>query len=294
MHTQTKTFITVLTAAFCFALWTGDVGAQDDESLSKQLANPLAAMISVPTQINYDDGLGAREDGSIWQINVQPVLPFQLNTEWNLITRTIIPLIQQEDIGPKGTKDSGLGDIVESLFFSPIQPTASGWIWGAGPVFLFPTATDDALGSDQWALGPTFVALKQEGTWTVGILANHLWTISGEKDLSDIDESQHGAFVTLATQRGASISNEINASYVEPWVSYGAPWGTTLSMSVESSYDWNESAWLIPVVFTADHLFEEAPIPFSIGAAARYWAEAPDGGPDGWAGRFQFTFLFAK
>jgi len=250
----------------------------------------MAAMISVPTQINYDDDLGVRGNGSILQINIQPVVPFQLNGKWNLITRTIVPFVEQKNLGLSGEDKSGLGDVLESMFFSPIQPTEGGWIWGAGPVLLLPTATDDELGADQWALGPTFVALTQKGPWTTGILANHLWTISGEDDLGDGGE----ALASLAAERGISISSYINASYVEPWVSYGSSWGTTFSLSAESAYDWNAEEWSIPVVATADHLFMGGPVPFSLGVASRYWAEAPDGGPEGWAGRVQFTFLFSK
>jgi len=159
---------------------------------------------------------------------------------------------------------------------------------------LLPTATDDALGADQWALGPTFLALKQEGAWTTGLLLNHLWTISGEDDLGN-DEAER-KLKNLASQRGVSLSegSDISASYMEPWISYAAQHGTTYSISTETSYDWNASAWMVPIVLTADHLFENGAVPFSIGAAARHWAETPDGGPDGWAARLQFTMLFSK
>jgi hypothetical protein len=266
------------------------VGAQETEdSMAKKLANPLAAWINVPIQINYDDDLGVGGDGSVLQINVQPVIPFQLNDEWNLITRTIIPIIHIEDITRKSDDVTGVGDIVESVFFSPIQPTERGWIWGVGPVLLLPTASDDILGSDQWAVGPTFIALKQTGSWTVGLLANHLWTIAGDNDgdgYAPLADSQHGSSV--------ESSSDISASYVEPWVSFTTPIGTILSASSETAYDWNAEQWTVPVVLTADHLFANGPIPFSIGAAARYWAESADGGPEGWAGRVQCTVLFPK
>ncbi len=280
----------IATTALLVSLVCATAWAQEEDSLSKKLANPLAAMISVPTQINYDDDLGVGGNGSLLQINVQPVVPFQLNDEWNLITRTILPFIEQEDFTRTSGKDSGMGDILESMFFSPIQPTERGWIWGAGPALLIPTATDDALGADQWALGPTFVTLKQEGSWTIGFLGNHLWTTGGEDDLDE------DSLIRLTTQGGISIStsDSINASYFEPWVSYGTEGGTTLSLSAETAYDWDASSWLVPVVATADHLFMGARIPISVGVAARYWAEAPDGGPDGWAARVQFTLLFAK
>lgn len=269
------------------------IAQEAEQSLSKKLANPLAAMISVPTQVNYDDDLGVNGDGKMLQINIQPVIPFQLNDTWNLITRTIIPIIEQKDLTPSSGSDSGMGDILESAFFSPIQPTERGWIWGVGPVLLLPTATDDDLGADQWAMGPTFVTLKQQGPWTTGLLVNHLWTTGGE---DDIDKDNAETLFRMAAQRGISLStsDSINASYVEPWISFAASHGTTYSLSTESSYDWDGSSWLVPVVVTADHLFENAPIPFSFGVAARYWAESPDGGPENFSARVQFTFLLSK
>lgn len=149
----------VITGLVC--LLTVQAMAQHDASeLTKQLANPLASLISVPTQINFDENIGSDEKGSQVQINIQPVIPFTLNDDWLLISRTIIPLTDQDDIPFKGEGESGLGDILQSFFFSPSETTKSGWIWGAGPVVLLPTASDDSLGADQFSMGPTAVALK--------------------------------------------------------------------------------------------------------------------------------------
>ena len=169
----------------------------DDESteLAKKLQNPLAHLISVPMQLNFDKDIGSDDDGSRRTLNIQPVYPFTLNEDWHLISRTIVPLIHQEDVLMKGSDEFGVGDIVQSFFLSPSELTDRGWVWGVGPVALLPTASEDFLGTEKFGLGPTAVVLKQEGPWTVGALANHIWSVAGEDDRADV-----------------------NASYFEPWL----------------------------------------------------------------------------
>ncbi len=132
-----------------------------DSDLAMQLSNPVAALISVPLQLNYDQDIGPADDGDRWLLNVQPVIPFSLNDDWNLISRTILPVVRQSDIFPGAGTQTGVGDVVQSIFFSPTAPTASGWIWGAGPVLLLPTGSNDLLTTDKWGAGPTAVVLKQ-------------------------------------------------------------------------------------------------------------------------------------
>lgn len=250
---------------------TAASGGQTDDSaeLAKKLSNPVAALISVPIQTNWDTGIGPA-DADRTTINVQPVVPFSISPDWNLITRTIVPIIDAESPVSGGSDESGLGDVLESLFFSPKKPTESGWIWGVGPALLFPTASDDALGTGKAAAGPTVVLLKQQSGWTYGALANHLWSYAGDDDRS-----------------------EVNATYLQPFLSYTTKTVTTLTLNTESTYDWNGDQWTVPVNVMASQLVKIGKLPISFGLGYREYVEAPDGGPD-WGLRFVLTFLFPR
>ncbi|WP_050577424.1 hypothetical protein [Sinorhizobium arboris] len=257
----------VATAAACGVAQAQDSSGAD---LAKQLSNPIASLISVPFQLNYDRGFGP-DDGHRVTLNVQPVIPVSLNEDWNLISRTILPVISQSDIaGPSGDQ-FGLGDTVQSFFFSPKEPTAGGIIWGAGPVFLIPTGTDDLLGGEKWGIGPTAVVLKQDGPWTYGALANHIWSFAGDDDRADV-----------------------NSTFLQPFLSYTTPDAWTFAVNTESTYDWESDEWSVPINFQVSKLVKVGEQPVSITAGARYWAAAPDNGPQGWGARLAVTFLFPK
>ncbi len=107
-------------------LSTDPASAEDPNDIAKELANTVASLISVPFQLNYDENIGLEDEGSRWVLNIQPVIPFSINDRWNLITRTIVPLIDLKDIPVKVQDQSGLGNIVASQFFSPKALTDSG------------------------------------------------------------------------------------------------------------------------------------------------------------------------
>jgi hypothetical protein len=239
----------------------------DDADLAQKLANPVADLISVPVQSNYDFGIGPG-DGTKWTTNIQPVIPFDISRDWNVISRTILPVIDQQGITPGGTADaSGLGDTLQSFFFSPQSSTP---IWGIGPAILIPTATDDLLGGQQWSAGPTAVVLKQDGPWTYGALANHLWNFAGDDDAGDV-----------------------NVTFFQPFVSYITSTKTTFTLNAESSYDWSNEQWNLPLNFVVSQLLKIGEQPLQIFAGARYYLETPEGGPD-WGLRLGVTFLFPK
>ncbi|HSP57874.1 MAG TPA: hypothetical protein VLO12_06210 [Halomonas sp.] len=244
--------------------------ANDDMEIAKKLNNPIAAMISVPFQFNYDENIGVTEEGSRLVLNVQPVIPFSLNEEWNVISRTILPLIDQQDI-PPATDESGVGDVFQSMFFSPKSPTAGGWIWGAGPALLLPTASDERLGAEKWAAGPTAVVLKQQNGWTYGGLVNHVWSFAGDDDRDDVSNT-----------------------FLQPFLAYTTPTLKTITLNTESTYDWEVEEWSVPVNLMATQLFRVGKQPMSLQLGARYWVDAPEAGPDGWGMRLTYTLVFPK
>jgi hypothetical protein len=238
----------------------------EDADIAKALANPLASLISVPLQFDHNTGYGST-DGSQTVMSVIPVIPFEVGEDWNLITRSVIPYIWQEDIDGASGKQNGLGDTTVTMWFSPKQPTANGWTWGIGPVLYLPTSSDPLLGAGEWGAGPTAIALKQDGPWTVGAFANHIWSFE---------------------------SDAVNSTFVQPFLSYNTKNLWTYTVNSESTYDWNGEEWTIPINFMVSKLVKIGERRVSLKAGARYFADSPASGPDGWGARLSATFLFPK
>jgi hypothetical protein len=263
---------TLLALALTFAPLLPSLHAQqaDDEAeLAKKLSNPVANLISVPLQGNWDFHIGPN-DATRFTLNVQPVIPVSLSEDANLIIRTILPVIDAGSPAPGVPSASGLGDTTQSFFYSPKQPTEGGWIWGAGPVLLWPTATDSQLGSGKWGAGPTVVLLKQTNGWTFGLLANHIWSYAGSDSRPDV-----------------------NSTFLQPFVSYTTKTHTSITLNTESTYDWEDSQWTVPLNLMVGQVFKIGSQPMQFTVGARYYAEKPEGGPT-WGVRGVLTFLFPK
>ncbi len=253
-------------------LTSGSSFAADDQSeqaeIAKQLNNPIANLTSVPLQYNYDDDLGPTKKGKRHLLNIQPVIPVQLNDDWNVISRTIVPLTKLEDV-PPGNNTDGVGDVLQSLFFSP-KALSDGWTWGVGPALSLRTATNDLLGAEKWSAGPTGVALKQANGWTFGALANHLWSYAGNGDATDVD-----------------------ATFLQPFLVYTTHTHTSFGVNTESTYDWEANDWSVPLNIFATQVFKIGGQIQSLQLGARYWADTPqDQGPSGWGVRVVYTLVF--
>jgi hypothetical protein len=240
-----------------------------DGEIALAAQNPVAAMVSVPLQYNYDHNIGPKEDGHKHYVNVQPVIPFSIGADWNLISRTIVPVVAQDDIIPGAGRQAGIGDTTQSLFLSPKKPTDGGVIWGAGPVFLLRTASNDLLGGEKWGMGPTAVALKQQNGWTYGALANHIWSVAGNSNRADI-----------------------SSTFLQPFLSYTTQAHTSFTVNTESTYNWKTQDWAVPVNVMVSQLVKVGDQRLQLQAGVRRWVESADNGPHGWGARFTVTFLF--
>ncbi len=254
------------------------------EELAKAAQNPVADMISLPFQNNTNFGYGPDDDVQNI-LNIQPVWPFRISPEWNLITRTILPVVYQPDltlpvkVAPGVVEDVnvdgafGLGDLNETLYFSPAKPGKL--IWGVGPTFSFPTATDNVLGTGKWSAGPAFVVLTMPGHWVLGALINNQWSFAGDSDRADVNAMLLQYF--------------INYNFAKGWYVTSAPINTA---NWEASSD---DRWTIPVGGGLGRIFHAGKQPMNAQVGAYYNVVKPDTVPVAdWQLRIQIQLLFPK
>jgi hypothetical protein len=248
-------------------MWSVQAFADDMKpSLSQQLANPIANLTSVPIQYNALFGAGRDGKGTVSVLDIQPVIPIRLNDDWNLITRTILPIMATNNILDGIGDASGLADTQMSLFLSPEKTGPGGLIWGIGAVVNIPTATDPLLGTRKWGAGPTAVALIQKGSWTIGVLANQMWTFDGD---------------------------DINKSFFQPWATYDLGQNWSVSLTSQTSYDWNNQEWTVPLNAGIAKLFNVGAQPVQLQFGGIYMLSAPSGAPR-WGLQTTLTLLFPK
>lgn len=245
--------------------------AESQEELAKASQNPVADLISIPVQSNFNFDYGQDRDKSQIVTNVQPVIPISLNKEWNLITRTIIPIIYTES----PAYQTGLGNVQFTGFFSPAKP--SKFIWGFGPVFQFPTHTDTYLGSNKWSAGPSAVGLflDKDSPWVVGLLVQNIWSFAGP---------------------GGRENPDVNQFLAQPFINYNLPKAWYITFSPVITADWKAAGpdqWTVPLGLGIGKIFKIGKLPFNGQVAAFYNVARPETGPN-WSVRAQIVLLLPK
>ncbi len=244
--------------------------AQEDVDLAHQTQNPVADLISVPFQNNTNFGLGPN-DRTQNVLNIQPVVPLNLSTNWNLITRTIVPVIVQPDLASASGSTTGVGDILFTAFLSPRG--AGKVIWGAGPVISLRTGKD-GLSSEKWAVGPSIVLLTMSGPFVAGVLWNNIWSVAGDEDRADV-----------------------NSMLVQYFINYNLPNGWYLTSSPIITANWEADSgnkWVVPFGGGAGKIFRVGKQPLNASAQAYLNAVKPDDFGADWTLRAQLQFLFPK
>jgi hypothetical protein len=237
-------------------------------NLAKQLQNPVSTLINVPIENNWDFSIG-KARAMAYTANIKPVVPFSLNKDWSLITRTIVPVMYAESPDEGGPRKAGLGDIKSSIYFSPARPIG-GWFWGLGPLLILPSATDETLGSEKWSGGPTGALVRQDGGWTLVLLIGHAWSFAGNRG-----------------------STKVNSTFLQPQVSYTTEKETSFGLSSQSTYDWVGEEWTVPLEFSVSQLVSMGKQSVSLGVAWRTYVRRPEDGPS-WGLGFTMAFLFPK
>lgn len=278
LHTRFP--VAALTAAFTVALlltpagaWaqggTAQAASQSQADLAKKLSNPISDLVSVPFQFNWAQPVGPNDETRMI-MNIQPVMPFSISEDMNLIFRMIVPFIGQPPLSPGGEAASGMGDVLASFFFSPksTQP----FIWGVGPAFSVPSTSEPTLGSGKWSGGPTAVVLKQSGGFTYGALVNQVWSFGGAANRPDVSQM-----------------------FLQPFFTYTTANAVTLGINSESLANWKAESdtWTVPINLFVTKVATFGPFPGAYQLGFGYYVAKPDTAPD-WQLRATITLLLPK
>jgi hypothetical protein len=242
------------------------------EELAKLAQNPVGNLISVPIQNNANLNFGP-EKGTQDILNVQPVIPFHVSEDWNIITRTILPFVWLPPLSPGDSRTSGISDVQVSAFLSPANPGKT--IWGVGAIAQAPTHSNHRLGNDHWGAGPTFVVLHLEkgNPWVYGVLVNNVWSLGGGNG-------------------DASYNNGL----IQPFINYNLPGGTYLTTSPVVTVDWKAEGsqrWTVPIGGGIGRIFHFGKLPVNMQIGAYYNVARPDDAAN-WQIRAQAQFMFPK
>lgn len=249
-------------------IFTDTVFAKNVDELAKDFASPHSRLDRFPIQITNNYRVGPLENGSVLEMAFRPHLSLDMGTDWNLVSRSFLPVLYHEKAFPSSDYEFGLGDLVQTFLLTPAKPNSQ-WSWAAGAAFEAPTATDTFLGAGKWAAGPAVSVAYEEFQYTFGILAHYLWSFAGEEDRSDI---------SLAS--------------IQPFYNYRFGDGRAVNLMFESVYNCEQEEWTHPAILSYSHIFSYSQTDAAeLGAGFKYLVSGPEEASE-WGFRVQFSFIF--
>jgi hypothetical protein len=264
-------------AACCTAILAPAAHAElSPEDLAKIAQNPVGNLISVPFQENAFFNVGPL-DATQNVLNIQPVIPVSVNDNWNIITRTILPIISLPAFAPGQGGGSGIGDVQVSAFLSPANPGSL--IWGVGAVTQLPTHSNDRLGNNNAGVGPSFVIahLTQGDPWVYGVLVNNVWSVGNSTN-------------------PLGNAGKYNNGLLQVFLNYNFAGGAYFTTSPIITINWEargSQQWTVPLGAGAGKLFKIGRLPVNTSLAGYYNAVRPDFAPN-WQLRAQVQFMFPR
>ena len=247
-----------------------DSAGKDETAIAKETENPIADLISIPFN-NYAT-FNDRDRGTLDVLEIQPVIPIHLNSDWNLITRTVLPVVWTPDLSPVRTVPVGIAPADFSAFLTPKNET-NGWLWGVGPVVQIPTISNADLGSSVWGGGPTAVVVWTGDKIVAGALANAIWSLGGTK----------GPF-----------GNSYNTSLFEPFFNYnfGGGWFAYSDPNITANWQAKGIKWTVPLGGGVARIIKVGgKLPIKLAAGLFYNAVQPSSGGR-WVLNANLTFIF--
>jgi hypothetical protein len=260
----------LLAALLAVSLFAVSAYAEVDEEFVKKTENPLANMMSIPFQFNYEYGYGFDDNGAKWTLNIQPVIPIPLSDKFITLSRTIMPIISMDENATM-TNESvfGLADIVESIYFGKAIGSLT---FGVGPAFMLPTATDKMLGTGKWSAGPAAIGVYQSKSsgLTLAFVTYQVWSFAGPDDRADVNQI---FFQPVVSKVIGDVSVAVNS---------------------EIQYYWDVSAASVPLNLTVSKVVKFGELPVKMALGARYMLENPNKYGAEWGGRFVMTFYLPE
>jgi hypothetical protein len=256
--------------------------AADTDALAKATQNPVASLISVPFQNNTNFAIGPYNRTQD-VLNIQPVIPSKLGPRWMLISRIIQPIVWQPYSTQTTGGEFGFGDMSPTFFLSPAKPGKL--IWGVGPAWAFPTATNQLLGQGKVSIGPSVVVLVQPGHWTLGALTNNVWSFAGSGSRPEVNQFLLQYFVTYNLKKGWNVSSS-------PILT--ANWNNKAPLDAANGGDTTSGGrWTVPVGGGVGRITRLGFQPVNM-ALNFYGNVVHPSGASSWGMRFQIALLYPQ